>query len=166
MRIQQVKDVFLFCCFTGLAFKDIQQLKPEHLVKDAQGNMWIRKARQKTNKMSNIPLLEIPLQLIEKYKDNPLCIKKGVILPVPSNQKVNAYLKEIADLCGITKQISSHVARHTFACLTLANNVSLPSVSKMLGHSSIKMTQHYAKVLDQTIATEMSGMQGKFPKAI
>ena len=165
-RLQQIKDIFLFCCFTGLAFKDVQLLKAEHLVNGVQGEMWIRKARQKTHKMSNVPLLSIPIQIIEKYKNHPDCIKKEVVLPVPSNQKMNSYLKEIADLCGINKNLSTHCARHTFATMTLANSVSLASVSKMLGHSSVKMTQHYARVLDQTVAAEMSEFQGKFSKAI
>lgn len=165
-RLQQIRDIFLFCCFSGLAFKDVQQLKPEHLFSGVQGEMWIRKARQKTHKMSNVPLLDIPVQIIEKYKNHPQCIKYDVLLPVPSNQKVNSYLKEIADLCGINKKLTTHQSRHTFATITLANNVSLTSVSKMLGHSSVKMTQHYARVLDQTVAAEMSEFQEKLSKAI
>ena len=136
-----MRDVFLFQCWTGLAFIDVSELKEEHIVSDNEGNLWIRKSRQKTKIMCNIPLLDIPLQILEKYKDHPLCQKKGVLLPVMSNQKVNSYLKEIADFCGIKKQISSHSGRHTFSTVVaLANNVSLENVAKMLGHTNTKMT--------------------------
>ena len=159
-RITVVRDVFIFAAFTGLAFIDVQQLSPEHIVKDNNENLWIRKPRQKTKNMCNIPLLDIPLAIIEKYKDNPKCQKQKVLLPVPCNQKMNSYLKEISDLCGIHKEISTHTARHSFASvIALANNVSLPNVAKMLGHSSTRMTQHYAKVLDQTILRDMQAVE-------
>ncbi len=162
-RLENVRDTFVFCCFTGLAFSDVQQLRPEHIVTDNDGKMWIRKARQKTKQMANIPLLEIPLKIIEKYRENPQCERRGTLLPVLTNQKMNAYLKEIADVCGITKKITSHCARHTFATtVTLGNNVSIESVSKMLGHSDIKMTQHYARILDKTLIREMGKLEGKY----
>ena len=146
-RLEQVRDIFVFCCFTALAFVDVQQLSREHLIKDNNGALWIRKARQKTNQMCNIPVLSIPQRILRKYEDNAECIKKGVLLPVISNQRMNAYLKEIADLCGITKRLTTHVARHTAATVVfLANDVSMENVSKILGHSNIRMTQHYAKV--------------------
>jgi len=155
-RLAQVRDVFIFCCMTGLAFSDVKQLKPEHISMDINGAKWIRKARQKTGNMCNIPLMEIPLQIIERYKLHPWCLAHGVLLPVLCNQKMNAYLKELADICGINKQVSTHVARHTFATYTLANGVSMENVAKMLGHSDTKMTRHYARVLDSTIFKEMS----------
>ena len=100
--------------------------------------------------------------IIGKYKDNPYCMDKGTLLPVPCNQKMNSYLKEIADLCGIKKNLTTHTARHSFASvIALANNVSLPNVAKMLGHSSTRMTQHYAKVLDQTILRDMQYVERK-----
>ena len=111
-RLEQVRDIFVFCCFTALAFVDVQQLSREHLIKDNNGALWIRKARQKTNQMCNIPVLSIPQRILRKYEDNAECIKKGVLLPVISNQRMNAYLKEIADLCSITKRLTTHVARH------------------------------------------------------
>ena len=152
--------LMLLSCFTGLAFIDVQQLSPEHIVKDNNGNLWIRKPRQKTKNMCNIPLLDIPLEILRKYADYPACKKKGVLLPVPCNQKMNSYLKEIADLCGIKKNLTTHTARHSFASvIALANNVSLPNVAKMLGHSSTRMTQHYAKVLDQTILRDMQAVE-------
>lgn len=162
-RLRVVKNIFLFQCFTGLAFSDIEQLKPEHLVKDNNGSLWIRKNRQKTNNMCNIPLITAAKTLMDKYTDHPICIKKGVIFPVPSNQRMNNYLKEIADSCGITKKLSTHVARHTAATIVfLANKVSLENVAKILGHSNIRTTQHYAKVLDSSIMRDMQSVDKQF----
>lgn len=164
-RLEQVRDIFVFCCFTALAFVDVQQLSREHLIKDNNGALWIRKARQKTNQMCNIPVLSIPQKILRKYEDNAECIKKGVLLPVISNQRMNAYLKEIADLCGITKRLTTHVARHTAATVVfLANDVSMENVSKILGHSNIRMTQHYAKVLDSSIMCDMVNVERNFLK--
>ena len=162
-RLEQVRDIFVFCCFTALAFVDVQQLSREHLIKDNNGALWIRKARQKTNQMCNIPVLSIPQRILRKYEDNAECIKKGVLLPVISNQRMNAYLKEIADLCGITKRLTTHVARHTAATVVfLAKDVSMENVSKILGHSNIRMTQHYAKVLDSSIMRDMFNVEKNF----
>ena len=159
-RITVVRDVFIFAAFTGLAFIDVQQLSPEHIVKDNNGNLWIRKPRQKTKNMCNIPLLDIPLEILRKYADNPACKKKGVLLPVPCNQKMNSYLKEIADLCLIKKNLTTHTARHSYATsVCLANGVSIENVAKMLGHSNIKMTQHYARVLDCSILKDMNNVR-------
>ena len=162
-RLEQVRDIFVFCCFTALAFVDVQQLSREHLIKDNNGTLWIRKARQKTNQMCNIPVLSIPQRILRKYEDNAECIKKGVLLPVISNQRMNAYLKEIVDLCSITKRLTTHVARHTAATVVfLANDVSMENVSKILGHSNIRMTQHYAKVLDSSIMRDMVNVKKNF----
>ncbi|QIK54474.1 site-specific integrase [Dysgonomonas sp. HDW5B] len=162
-RLEIVRDIFAFCCFTGLAFTDIQQLKPEHLVKDNDGSMWIRKNRQKTKNMCNIPLLNTACQLIEKYKNHPECQKKNIIFPVQSNQRMNSYLKEIADVCGISKKLTTHVARHTCATVVmLANNVSLKNVAKILGHSNTRTTEHYAKVLDSSILRDVKNVDEKF----
>lgn len=164
-RLEQVRDIFVFCCFTALAFVDVQQLSREHLIKDNNGALWIRKARQKTNQMCNIPVLTIPQRILGKYEDNAECIKKGVLLPVISNQRMNAYLKEIADVCGIAKRLTTHVARHTAATVVfLANDVSMENVSKILGHSNIRMTQHYAKVLDSSIMRDMANVERNFLK--
>ena len=111
-RLTLVRDVFIFAAFTGLAFIDVQQLAPEHIVRDNNGNLWIRKPRQKTKNMCNIPLLDIPQEILRKYADHPTCRKKGVLLPVPCNQKMNSYLKEIADICMIRKNLTTHCARH------------------------------------------------------
>lgn len=158
-RLDQVRDVFVFCCFTGLAFIDVWQLKKEHIIKDGKGGSWIMKERQKTKIEFDVPLLKIPLQLIEKYINNEYCLKTGKLLPVVSNQRMNGYLKEIADLCGIQKKLTTHVARHTFATsVTLANDVSIMNVSKMLGHTKLSMTQHYAKVLNKSLKKDMDNV--------
>lgn len=155
-RIDLVRDIFVFCAYSGLSFIDVKQLSSEHITKDREGNYWIRKARQKTKNMCNIPLLDVPLSIIEKYKNHPLCKKQNVLLPVPCNQKMNAYIKEISDLCGIKKNLSTHCARYTYATsVCLANGVSMENVAKMLGHSNISMTKRYAKVLDQSILNDM-----------
>ena len=159
-RLALVRDVFIFSAFTGLAFIDVQQLAAEHIVQDNNGHYWIRKTRQKTNNMCNIPLLDIPLAILKKYENHPTCIKRGVLLPVPCNQNMNSYLKEIADVCGIQKHLSTHLARHSYATsVRLANGVSIENVAKMLGHSNIKMTQHYAKVLDSSILKDMMNVK-------
>ena len=164
-RLTLVRDVFIFAAFTGLAFIDVQQLAPEHIVRDNNGNLWIRKPRQKTKNMCNIPLLDIPQEILRKYANHPTCRKKGVLLPVPCNQKMNSYLKEIADICMIRKNLTTHCARHSYATsVCLANGVSLENVAKMLGHSNIKMTQHYARVLDSSILRDMMQVERAISK--
>ena len=167
-RLNQVKEFFLLCCYTGLSYIDVSTLLPSHLYRDNNGKLWIHKSRVKitTKKESctcNVPLLAPAVAIIEKYKgwnqENP----DAPCLPVPSNQKMNEYLKEIATLCRINKRLTVHVARHTFATtVTLANNVALQNVSKMLGHSSTRMTQHYARVLDSSIIKDMQGVANIF----
>ncbi|MFZ2341359.1 MAG: tyrosine-type recombinase/integrase [Bacteroidales bacterium] len=155
-RIAQVRDVFVFCCFTGLAFIDVKTLTVKYLLQGVDGKLWIRKQRNKSKQWAHIPLLPDDRQIIDQYRSNPQCQRKGVLLPVLSNQKMNAYLKEIADLCGIQKNLTTHCARHTFATtVTLANKISMESVSKMLGHSNLTMTMKYARILDSTIGLEM-----------
>lgn len=166
-RITVVRDVFIFAAFTGLAFIDVQQLVPEHIVEDQNGNLWIRKPRQKTKNMCNIPLLDIPMAILRKYATHPTCQKKNVLLPVPCNQKMNSYLKEIADLCMINKTLTTHAARHSYATsVCLANGVSIENVAKMLGHSNIKMTQHYARVLDSSILRDMNNVKSMMAKVM
>lgn len=165
-RIALVRDVFVFCCMTGLAFIDVRNLKKEHIFLDSDGTYWIRKTRQKTENMCDIPLLDIPLEIIRRYEDHKMCKTKGILLPVMCNQKMNSYLKEIADFCGIDKEISTHSARHTFATtVTLANGVALTNVARMLGHTSTRMTEHYAKVLSHNISADMKNVQKKISQA-
>ena len=154
-RLAQFRAIFCFCCLTGLAFTDVQQLKPEHLVADIHGKIWIRKARQKTKNLCNIPLLDEAQKIIDRYREHPYCQVHGVLLPVCSNQKMNSYLKELADICGIRKNLPTHCARHTFATLTLASGATIDNVAKMLGHANVNMTRRYAKVLDSSIMRDM-----------
>lgn len=161
-RIEQIRDVFLFCCYTGLAYVDICKLKRSEIAIGVDGEKWIFTHRQKTETSSRIPLLPPALKLIEKYQDAPECIIKDRLFPVMSNQKMNLYLKEIADACGIQKNFTTHTARHTFATtVTLTNGVPIESVSKMLGHKNIKTTQHYAKILDTKVSEDMKALSVK-----
>ncbi|WP_317127043.1 site-specific integrase [Chryseobacterium carnipullorum] len=162
-RLSLVRDIFLFSCFTGLAYIDTQKLTYQNINLGLDGSQWIYTKRQKTKTTSNIPLLSQTEKIIEKYKNHPVCLNNGKLLPILSNQKMNAYLKEIADLCGINKELTYHIARHTFATtITLSNGVSIESVSKMLGHKSIKTTQHYAKILDKKVSEDMMELKQKF----
>jgi site-specific recombinase XerD len=155
-RLAEVRDIFLFSCYTGLAYVDVAKLTKNAIVADGNATTWIVVDRTKTGVMANIPLLPQAEKIIYKYKDHPKVLVSGKLLPMISNQKVNAYLKEISVLCGITKELSHHCARHTFATtVTLSNGVPIETVSKMLGHSSLKSTQHYAKVLDKKVAADM-----------
>jgi len=161
-RLNFVKDIFLFSCFTGLAYADVKKLKRNEIEPGIDGSYWILTSRQKTNTKSRIPLLPPALSIIEKYKDYPPCCNSGYVLPVMSNQRMNSYLKEIADLCGIRKNLTFHIARHTFATtVTLSNGVPIESVSKMLGHRNLKTTQHYAKVLDRKVGDDMEVLRKK-----
>ena len=156
-RLSLVRDIFIFSCFTGLAYIDVKQLTTDHIGIGIDGNKWIFKNRQKTDSSSKIPLLPIPEQILSKYASHPKCLNEECVLPVSSNQKMNAYLKEIADICGIQKELTFHIARHTFATsVTLANGVPIESVSKMLGHMSIRSTQHYAKIVDKRVSNDMA----------
>ena len=156
-RLDMVRDIFIFCCYTGLAFINIYNLRPEHITEDAHGRKWIHKQRQKTEVEFFVPLLEYPLQLIEKYRNHPMCRANKTVFPVYANQKMNSYLKEIADFCGIKKHLTMHTARYTFATtITLANNVKLENVSKMLGHTKTRMTLHYAHIMNESLAQEMN----------
>lgn len=162
-RMAHVRDVFLFGCYTGLAYCDLKDLKPENISKGDDGNLWIRTNRNKTGMPCHVPLIPAAKVILDKYQNHPHCILNRVVLPVYSNQKQNAYLKEIADICGITKELTTHLARHTFATtITLNNDVPIESVSKMLGHSSIKMTQVYARLLDKKVSQDMSKLYDKY----
>ena len=162
-RLNQVKDIFLFSCFTGLAYADVKKLSRKNIAIGVDGERWIYINRTKTDTRSNIPILPIASYLLEKYKDNPQVVNQDKLLPILSNQKMNSYLKEIADACEITKDLTFHIARHTFATtVTLSNGVPIESVSKMLGHKNLKTTQHYAKILDLKVSNDMQILRGKF----
>ncbi len=161
-RLNLVRDIFVFSCYTGLAYIDVAQLSSANICLGIDGNKWIYKNRQKTDSESRIPLLQIPQEIIEKYAEHPQCLNKGTLIPILSNQRMNSYLKEIADVCNINKDLTFHVARHTFATtVTLTNGVPMESVSKMLGHKSLKTTQHYAKILDKKVSDDMQTLREK-----
>ena len=137
-------------------------LRPEDIHRGIDGNQWIITSRKKTDTPLRIPLLPKALEIVEKYRNNPRSIFNGTIFPVISNQKLNSYLKEIADLCGISKNLTFHLARHTFATtVTLSNGVPIETVSKILGHTSIKTTQVYGRILDARISSDMLNLQSK-----
>ncbi|HRP53188.1 MAG TPA: site-specific integrase [Fluviicola sp.] len=155
-RLEEVRDVFIFCCYTGFAYADVYQFEKDAVMKGLDGNLWLSTNRQKTGTKESVPLLPIPLEILSKYQDHEYCLKYNKLLPVNSNQRYNSYLKEIADLYGIKKKLTSHIARHTFATtVTLANGVPIETVSAMLGHSNIRTTQIYAKVVEQKVSDDM-----------
>ncbi|MBS1572999.1 MAG: site-specific integrase [Bacteroidetes bacterium] len=155
-RLDQIRDIFLFSCYTGLAYIDVFQLRQSNIGIGIDGNNWLFTKRQKTDIPSRIPLLPMAQTILEKYKDHPKCLSERKVLPTVSNQKMNAYLKEIGDICGFSKNLTFHIARHTFATtVTLSNGVPIETVSMMLGHKNIKMTQHYAKILDRKVSDDM-----------
>ena len=157
-RLKQVRDVFLFCCLTGLSFIDVKNLTPVDVKKGVNGKEWLLTKRQKTGTQTHIPLFPYALTIIERYKNHPESVNKGTVLPVLSNQKMNAYLKEVAVICGLDKHLTMHLARHTFATYTLTKGVPIETVSKLLGHSSLKTTQIYAKVIDSKIAMDIDAI--------
>ena len=165
-RTNCVRDVFLFCCYTGLSYSDVAKLKSENIVRQIDGHQIITIKRTKTGVITKVPLLDPAIDILSKYKNNEECLAAGKLLPVKSNQKHNAYLKEIADLCGIKKELTTHIARHTFATLMLTKGVSLETVSSMLGHSSIKTTQIYAKIITEKLSKEMKKVNAALLKAI
>jgi site-specific recombinase XerD len=162
-RLSLVRDIFLFSCFTGLAYIDVKNLTKSHISFGIDGEKWIFTHRQKTESASKIPILPVTQMIIDKYENNPQCISEDKLLPILSNQKMNAYLKEIAAVCEIEKELTFHIARHTFATtVTLTNGVPIESVSKMLGHKNLRTTQHYAKVLDRKVSEDMNILRLKY----
>ncbi len=158
-RLELIRDIFIFACYTGFAYIDVAHLTREMIEQQPDGTLWIMTHRQKTKVPVNIRLLDIPKMIVDKYEG---VAKGNRLLPVPSNQKVNDYLKEIAALCGIDKPITFHVARHTFATtVTLGNGVPIESVSKMLGHTNIRTTQIYARITDQKVSRDMDALAEK-----
>ncbi|WP_445915302.1 site-specific integrase [Flavobacterium sp.] len=162
-RLSLVRDIFLFSCFTGLAYIDVKNLTKSHISFGIDGEKWIFTHRQKTESASKIPILPVTQMIIDKYENHPQSNNQEKLLPILSNQKMNAYLKEIAAVCEIEKELTFHIARHTFATtVTLTNGVPIESVSKMLGHKNLRTTQHYAKVLDRKVSDDMQILKEKF----
>jgi site-specific recombinase XerD len=162
-RLAIVRDIFLFSCYSGLAYADVKKLKKSEIIIGQDSEKWLVSKRQKTDISARVPLLPAALTLIDRYKNHPQCLLQDRVLPVLSNQKMNAYLKEIADLCGISKTLTYHIGRHTFATtVTLSNGVPIETVSKMLGHRNLKTTQHYAKILDLKVSQDMKRLRDKY----
>lgn len=158
-RLEQIRDYFIFSCYTGLSFIDMCSLKSEDIKVGPDKRLWIMILRQKTGLESNIPLLKVPLEIIKKYeKENP---SNKNLFPIKSNQKTNEYLKEIADLCNIKKNVTFRVSRHTFATLAISNGVSIEAVSQMLGHTNVKTTQIYAQITNTKISKEMAILEAQ-----
>jgi len=159
-RLQFVKDLFIFSCYTGLAYTDVMHLTPEHIQIGVDKELWLITSREKTDTSVKIPILPVAMEIINKYRNNIKAQVQDRLFPNIANQKLNSYLKEIADLCGITKNITFHLARHTFATtVTLTNGVPIETVSKMLGHTKISTTQIYAKVIEKKIGEDMSRLK-------
>ena len=161
-RLQQVKDLFIFSCYTGLSYIDVMNLTTENISLGIDGELWLYTSRQKTDNSVRIPILQKALTLIQKYESHPKALAEGKLFPNISNQRLNSYLKEIADLCSIGKNLTFHLARHTFATtITLTNGVPMETVSKLLGHSSIRTTQIYAKVVEKKVCDDMNMLKQK-----
>ena len=161
-RLEQVRDVFVFCCYTGFSYQDLYNFKHDALTRGIDGEFWLSTNRHKTGVKESVPLLPVALEIVKKYQQDEQCIKRDKLLPVLTNQCYNAYLKEIATICKIKKKITSHIARHTFATtVTLANGVPIETVSSMLGHNSIRTTQIYAKVVEKKVSEDMQSLKAK-----
>jgi site-specific recombinase XerD len=166
-RLSQVRDVFLFSCFTGLSYSDVAKLTSEDVATGIDNEKWIFTNRTKTGEASRVPLLPTALAIIEKYRNHPKTLNSGKLLPILSNQRMNSYLKELADACQINKELTFHCARHTFATtVTLTNGVPIESVSKMLGHKNLRTTQIYAKVLDIKVSEDMRTLKDKYSEKL
>lgn len=161
-----MRDIFIFSCYTGLAYVDVEKLTLDDVVIGIDGKKWIYTFREKTDGKSNVPLLPQALAIVEKYRNHPRFGSQEKLLPVITNIKTNEYLKEIADICGIKKNLTFHMARHTFATtVTLTNGVPIETVSNMLGHTKITTTQIYAKVLENKVSSDMDQLEQKLLKA-
>ena len=153
-KLERTRDVFIFCCFTGLSYIDVFKLTKEQINLSIDGQQWIMGKREKTDMDYFIPMMEIPKKILEKYKNETF--KDGKLLPVKVSLTVNRHLKEISEICGISKHLTFHLSRHTFATLTMSKGVSLESVSKMLGHKNIQTTQIYAKMTTEKVGRDMA----------
>jgi integrase len=159
-RLDLVKDLFIFSSYTGIAYVDIMKLKKDNIILGIDGNKWIITKRQKTNTPVKVPILDQAQYLIDKYKNNVRAAVTNTLFPSLSNQKLNSYLKEIADACKIKKNLTFHMARHTFATtVTLTNGVPIETVSKILGHTKIATTQIYARVIERKVSDDMRALK-------
>ena len=164
-RLNIIRDIFIFCCYTGLAYSEVDALEPDSITTGMDGELWLNIHRKKTKKDYQVPLFPKALEILEKYKNHPRCLQKGRCLPVPSNVKYNAYLKEIGDVTGMPKDkpLVTHLARKTFACtIGLANGMNIGVLSRILGHASIQVTlDSYATVIDELMISNVSDLKRK-----
>jgi site-specific recombinase XerD len=159
-RLERVRDLFVFSCYTGISYIDIMELSKDNVHIGIDGNKWIITKRHKTKTPVKVPLLEKSLDLLIKYENHPMTEVSGTLFPVITNEKLNLYLKEIAEAAGITKNLTFHMARHTFATtVTLTNGVPIETVSKMLGHTKIATTQIYARVIERKVSDDMNNLR-------
>ena len=164
-RLDQVRDLFLFSCYTGLAYSDVVSLSRSNISIGIDGEQWLFIKRTKTDTASRIPLLPVARSIIEKYSNHPITTTAGTLLPKLSNQRLNSYLKEISDICKFKKELTFHCARHTFATtVTLTNGVPIETVGKMLGHKNLRTTQAYAKILDNKVSNDMQQLKQRLRK--
>ena len=167
LRMETIRDIFIFACYTGLGYAELKKLNDTHIHQGNDGGKWIIIDRTKTDIRCRIPILPQAKAILKEYENFPVSRNKGKLLPVNSNQKMNEYLKELAGICGINKNLSMHVARHTFATsVTLSNGVPIETVSKMLGHTSLKTTQIYARIVDSKISEDMNNLHERLSAII
>jgi site-specific recombinase XerD len=166
-RLEEVRDCYLFSCYTGYAYSDAEALSPRDMTTGIDGTKWIIRDRIKTDTVENVPLLPIALEIIEKYRNNPYCQANNKLLPINTNQRYNAYLKEIADICGIEKRLTTHTARHTFATtILLCNDVPMETAMELLGHTDIRTTQIYGKIVQKKVSNDMKMLRQKLSNAV
>ena len=160
--LERVRDIFIFSCYTGLAYCDVERLSKEHIIKSIDGYSWIKINRRKTEVVCDIPLFQVAEEIIDKYKDDPIVINSGKLLPVLKNQKMNAYLKDIGDLCDISKNLHFHMARHTWGTtIAAANRLPIETIMRIMGHKTIEMARHYAKISTAMIIDDVAALRNK-----
>ena len=165
--VERARDCYVFSCFTGYAYQEVDNLTKENVVIGMDGNKWISLCRHKTDEPELVPLLQIPLEIIDRYKNDTWANANNKLLPVRSTQKYNKNLKKVAEVAGIKKHLTTHTARHTFATtVALEHDVPMETVSRLLGHRSIRTTQIYAKVSLKKLSNNMADLRSKLSPAI
>jgi integrase len=160
--LERVRDIFIFSCYTALAYCDVERLSKEHVIKSIDGYRWVKINRRKTEVVCDIPLFPVAEEIIDKYKDDAIAINSGKLLPVLKNQKMNAYLKDIGDLCGISKNLHFHMARHTWGTtIAAANRLPTETIMRVMGHKTIEMARHYAKISTAMIVDDVAELRKK-----
>lgn len=161
-RLSPIKDIFLFACFTGFAYTDCKKLKQQDLFTDMKGRKWVTIYRTKSRTPCRVPLLPFAEQIIRKYEQHPICLKDGVLLPIPSNQQYNKYLKEVAELSGISKNLATHAGRRTFASVAINHGVPAETIILIIGHKNFKHLHLYARVDEDKIVYDLEEMKKAF----